>query len=53
MTSLLILASILLVGWLWSVWQRDRAAAWMAEWSYVPLVGAVTCVLMAIGLWLR
>lgn len=53
MTSLLILATILLATWLWSVWQRDRAALFMREWSYVPLVGAVTCLLMALGLWLH
>ena len=53
MTSLLILAALLLTCWLWSVWQRERGAAFMREWSYVPLVGAVTCTLMAVGLWIR
>lgn len=53
MTSLLILATFLLACWLWAVWQRDRAAAFMREWSYVPFLGALTCVLMALGLWLR
>ena len=53
MTSLLILAALLFLLWGWSVWQRDRHAAFMREWSYVPLGGAVTCVVMAIGIWLR
>ena len=53
MTSLLILAALLLLTWLWATWQRDGAAAFMREWSYVPFLGAVTCVIMAVGLWLR
>ncbi|MCW2927492.1 MAG: hypothetical protein JWM86_1460 [Thermoleophilia bacterium] len=53
MTSLLVLASLLLLAWLWSVWQRDGHARAMAEWSYVPLVAAVTCAVMAMGIWLR
>lgn len=53
MTSLLILATLLVVAWLWAMWRRAGAAAAMAEWSYVLLLGAVTCVVMALGLWLR
>jgi len=53
MTSLLILASILLLTWLWATWQRERAAAGIREWSYALLVGAITCAVMAFGLWLR
>ena len=53
MTSLLILASILLLAWLWATWRRDGAAAGMREWSYALLVGAITCAVMALGLWLR
>ena len=53
MTPLLILAVLLLACWLWSVWQRDRGATFMREWSYVLLVGAVTCAIMAAGLGLR
>lgn len=53
MTSLLVLAGILLLAWLWAIWQRERGAAFMAEWNYVLLVGVATCVVMAIGLWLR
>ncbi len=53
MTSLLVLAGILLAAWFWAIWQRDRGAAFMAEWNYVPLVGAVTCIVMALGLWIR
>lgn len=53
MTSLLILATVLLALWIWAIWQRDRAAAFMREWSYVPLLGAITCLVMAIGLWIR
>jgi hypothetical protein len=53
MTSLLILAIILLLAWLWATWRRSTSAAFMVEWSYVLLVGAVTCALMAAGLWLR
>ena len=53
MTSLLILASILLATWLWAMWRRDGAAAFMREWSYALFVGALICVVMAIGLWAR
>jgi hypothetical protein len=53
MTSLLILAVLLLALWVWATWQRQGAASFMSEWSYVPLVGAVTCLVMSIGLWLR
>ena len=53
MTSLFVLAACLIAGWLWSVWQRERSAAFMAEWSYVPLVAAAICIVMAIGLWIR
>jgi hypothetical protein len=53
MTSLLVLAALLIAGWIWSVWQRERGAAFMSDWSYVPLVGAIICVVMAVGLWLR
>lgn len=53
MTSLLILALVLLLTWLWSTWKRETTAAFMREWSYVPLLGAVTCAVMALGLWLR
>jgi hypothetical protein len=53
MTSLLTLAIILLLAWLWATWRRSTSAAFMAEWSYVPLVGAVMCAIMAVGLWLR
>ncbi len=53
MTSLLVLAAILVLGWLWSIWQREHGAAFMAEWGYVPLVGAAICVVMAVGLWIR
>jgi len=53
MTSLLILAALLLLLWLWGTWKRETAAAAMREWNYVPLLGAVTCAIMAVGLWLR
>lgn len=53
MTSLLILAALLFACWLWAIWQRDQAARFMQEWSYVPLLGSLTCVLMALGLWLH
>lgn len=53
MTSLLVLATLLFVTWVWAAWQRDRGAAFMRDWSYVPLVGALMCALMAIGLWIR
>ncbi|MCB0880480.1 MAG: hypothetical protein KDC46_16040 [Thermoleophilia bacterium] len=53
MTSLLILAAILVVAWLWAMWQRDGAAGFMREWSYSLLVGAITCAVMALGIWLR
>ena len=53
MTSLLILAAILVACWLWATWRRDGAASFMREWSYALLVGAVMCVVMAIGLGLR
>ena len=53
MTSLLILATLLIAIWAWSLWQRERAASFMREWNYVLLVGGVTCLVMAIGLWIR
>lgn len=53
MTSLLILAALLIACWLWAMWRRTGSAAFMREWSYVLLIGAVTCVLMALGLWIR
>ena len=53
MTSLLILASLLLACWLWATWRRDGAAAFAREWSYALLVGALMCYVMALGLWLR
>jgi hypothetical protein len=53
MTSLLILAVLLLLIWAWAIWRRGASAAFMAEWNYVLLVGAVTCGVMAAGLWLR
>ncbi|MCW2956718.1 MAG: hypothetical protein JWO69_1587 [Thermoleophilia bacterium] len=53
MTSLLILAVVLLALWLWGTWKREGAGQLMATLSYVPLVGAVMCVVMALGLWVR
>ena len=53
MTSLLILATVLFLVWAWALWERDRRAAFMRPWLHVPFVGAVTCVLMSIGLWIR
>lgn len=53
MTSLLVLAALLLIAWLWATWQRDGAAHWMRPWSYALLVTSVMCVVMAIGIALR
>lgn len=53
MTSLLILAALLVLAYLWATWKRDGAALFMREWSYALLVGAITCTVMALGLWLR
>jgi hypothetical protein len=53
MTSLITLATILLLVWLWATWQREGVAAGMREWSYALLVGSLTCYVMALGLWLR
>lgn len=53
MTSLLIIAVALFAWWAWSIWARDGSAAFMREWSYVPLLGSLACAAMAIGLWLR
>jgi hypothetical protein len=53
MTSLLILATVLLLAWLWALVERDRRAASIRTWLHVPLVGSITCYLMAIGLWIR
>lgn len=53
MTLLLILAALLTAAWLWATWQRNGAASFMRDWSYGLLVVAVTCVVMALGLWLR
>jgi len=53
MTSLLTLALILFLAWVWSVWQRERGASFMREWSYVLLVGSVTCAVMGAALGMR
>lgn len=53
MTSLLVLATILIASWLWAVWQRDQRAAFMQQWLHVPLIGGLTCLVMALGLWAR
>lgn len=53
MISLFILAALLVTAWLWATWRRDGAARFMAGWSYALLVVAITCVVMALGLWLR
>jgi hypothetical protein len=53
MTSLLILAAILFLAWLWAIWKRDTSAQFAAGWSYVLIVTSVICVVMAVGLKLR
>lgn len=53
MTSLLVLALLLIAGWAWLLWQRERAASFASEWSYVLLVGGVICLVMSLGLWIR
>lgn len=53
MILLLILAALLIAAWLWATWQRDGVASAMGEWSYGLLVVAITCIVMAIGIWLR
>ncbi|MCW2924912.1 MAG: hypothetical protein JWM98_2316 [Thermoleophilia bacterium] len=53
MTSLLVLALILIASWAWTLWQRDGAAAFARDWGYVLLVGGVVCLVMSIGLWIR
>jgi hypothetical protein len=51
MTSLIILATVLLAVWVWALVERDGRAASIRTWLHVPFVGAITCYLMAIGLW--
>jgi hypothetical protein len=53
MTSLLILAALLIAAWLWATWKRDGAAGFMREWSYALLVVAGMCIVMAVGIRLR
>lgn len=53
MISLFVLASILLLAWLFGVWERDRRAAFMRDWLHVPFVAGVIVLLMALGLLLR
>jgi hypothetical protein len=53
MRSLLILAAILVACWAWATWKRSSSARFMQEWSYALLVAAASCVVMAIGIWLR
>ena len=53
MTSLLVLATVLLAIWLWTLIERDGRAASVRTFAHVPFVGALTCYLMAIGLWIR
>lgn len=53
LTPLLILAITLLLAWLWALWQRDGRAAGVQSWSYVLLLGSITCLVMAAGIWIR
>ena len=53
MTSLLTLAVLLTALWIWAMFERGRRAVFMQEWQHVPLIGAITCVVMALGLWMR
>ena len=53
MLLLLILAALLIACWLWATWQRDGAASFMRDWSYVLLVIAVTCIVMAVAIRIR
>jgi hypothetical protein len=53
MLSLLILAALLILAWLWATWKRDTAARFMQGWSYALLVVAGMCLVMALGVWLR
>ncbi len=53
MFSLLILATVLLLVWLWATWKRESTAQFMAEWSYVLIVTSLMCFVMAIALKLR
>lgn len=53
MTSLFILAALLIAAWLWATWKRADAASFMRDWSYVLLVVAGMCIVMALGIWVR
>ena len=53
MLPLLILATILLALWAWALTGRDGRTASVRHLLHVPLIGALTCFLMAIGLWIR
>lgn len=53
MTSLLVLAAVLIAFWGWAMVARGRGAAFAEAWIHVPLVVALICIFMAIGLWIR
>jgi hypothetical protein len=53
MTPLAILAAVLLAFWVWILLRRARVEGYASEWAYAPLVTAIVCALMALGLWLR
>lgn len=53
MTSLLVLAVLLLAWWAWAVWERDGRASVMDQWLHVPFLAAVLSLVMAVGLWIR
>lgn len=53
MISLLSLGFLLLMLWIFGLWERDRRAYFMRSWVHVPFIAAVIVLLMALGAALR
>lgn len=52
MTSLIVLMLVLAAVWVLGLLGRGPTAM-VEAWRHVPLLGALTCLVMAVGLWLR
>lgn len=52
MTSLLILMIVLLAVWGWGISGRGQTE-FMQPWQHVPLLAAMMCLVMVLGIWIR
>jgi hypothetical protein len=53
MVPLLVLGVLLLAAWAYAIWERDRHTAFMRDWIHLPLLAAITVLLMALGAAIR